>query len=83
MPLMIALGKLAKDNDLHIQSHISESVSEIEAVKNIYKMKYAEVYDAAGLLTNKVCHFFVENFKKDLYSTLLVCFGSWCPFGRC
>lgn len=54
MPLMIELGKLAKDNDLHIQSHISESVSEIDAVKNTYKMKYAEVYDAAGLLTNKV-----------------------------
>lgn len=58
MPLLIALGKLAKDNDLHIQSHISESVSEIETVKDIFKMKYAEVYDAAGLLTNKVSFFF-------------------------
>lgn len=61
MPLMKELGKLAKDEDLHIQSHISENLGEIEAVKNTYKMKYAEVYDAAGLLTNKVStSFFVK-----------------------
>lgn len=73
MPLMIELGKLANEKDLHIQSHISESIREIEAVKSAFKMKYAEVYDAAGLLTNKVSIFFSVKFRYGyLYCTFSV-----------
>lgn len=52
--LMAELGKIAKKHNLHVQSHISESVAEIEFVKSIYKCSYAEAYNKAGLLTNKV-----------------------------
>lgn len=38
------------------QTHISENVDEVKAVRNIFKEypSYASVYNAAGLLTNKV-----------------------------
>jgi guanine deaminase len=39
-----------------LQTHISENVGEIAAVKKLYPecKNYADVYDKAGLLTNKV-----------------------------
>ncbi|EDW81446.1 uncharacterized protein Dwil_GK11019 [Drosophila willistoni] len=51
--LLKQLGSIAKSDDLHIQSHISENVSEIEVVKGIFKTSYAQAYDNAGLLTKK------------------------------
>ncbi|OAD58694.1 Guanine deaminase [Eufriesea mexicana] len=56
MTLMKELGKLAKNKNLHIQTHISENLDEIEAVRNKFPeySSYAAVYDAAGILTNKV-----------------------------
>ncbi|XP_046481455.1 guanine deaminase [Neodiprion pinetum] len=55
MELMTELGKLAKEMKVHVQTHISENLDEIEAVTTAYKEypSYAAVYDAAGLLTNK------------------------------
>ncbi|XP_060817178.1 guanine deaminase isoform X1 [Bombus pascuorum] len=55
MTLMKKLGKLAKEKNLHIQTHVSENQDEVEAVKNNFPEypSYAAVYDAAGLLTNK------------------------------
>lgn len=49
------LGKLAKENDLPIQTHISESVDEIALVKKLFpeQASYTEVYDAHGLLTSR------------------------------
>ncbi|XP_031834938.1 guanine deaminase isoform X2 [Nomia melanderi] len=53
--LLKELGKLAKEKNVHIQSHISENIEEIEAVKIKFPeySSYAEVYDAAELLTDK------------------------------
>ncbi|CAD6993218.1 guanine deaminase [Ceratitis capitata] len=51
--LMDKLGEIARNNDLHIQSHISENLSEIDFVKALYKSSYAEAYDNSGLLTSK------------------------------
>ncbi|KNC21404.1 hypothetical protein FF38_12603 [Lucilia cuprina] len=51
--LMKSLGDLAKQHNVHIQSHISESVAEIDFVKELFSCSYAQVYDQAGLLTNK------------------------------
>lgn len=53
--VMKELGKLAKEKDLHIQSHISENLDEIKAVISGFPecASYAAVYDAANLLTNK------------------------------
>lgn len=55
MKLMKELGIIAREKNLHVQSHISENLSEIDAVKNVFKEcnSYAEVYDKAGLLTKK------------------------------
>ncbi|KAL6265415.1 hypothetical protein P5V15_002211 [Pogonomyrmex californicus] len=55
MELMQELAKIAKERDLHIQSHISENKAEVTAVEQIFSEQpsYTAVYDAAGLLTNK------------------------------
>ncbi|KAE8750715.1 hypothetical protein FOCC_FOCC002692 [Frankliniella occidentalis] len=56
MDLMKKLADLARSRNLHIQTHISENMGEIEAVRGLYQQcaNYAEVYDRAGLLTSKV-----------------------------
>lgn len=52
--LMEGLAELARKYDLHIQSHISENLGEIQAVKDLFKTKYyASVYKDANLLTKK------------------------------
>lgn len=54
MPLMKELAALAKKDNLNIQTHISESVGEIEFACSLYgKETYAAIYDEAGLLTEK------------------------------
>ncbi|EDV92665.1 guanine deaminase [Drosophila grimshawi] len=51
--LLRELGNIAKSNDVHVQSHISENLQEIKVVKDIFKTSYAGAYDEAGLLTKK------------------------------
>uniref|UniRef100_A0A1B0D8B1 Amidohydrolase-related domain-containing protein n=1 Tax=Phlebotomus papatasi TaxID=29031 RepID=A0A1B0D8B1_PHLPP len=52
--LMNELGKLAKEHNLNIQTHISENLGEIAAVKEVFRApNYASVYDSANLLTPK------------------------------
>lgn len=53
---MNELSSIAKTYDLHIQSHICESVKEIETVHEFFPntKNYAEVYDSVNLLTDKV-----------------------------
>lgn len=53
--LMKDLAGIAKKYDLHIQSHISENTDEVKFTHELYPdcKNYAEVYDKAGLLTNK------------------------------
>ncbi|XP_048506789.1 guanine deaminase isoform X2 [Athalia rosae] len=55
MELMTKLGNMAKEKDLHVQTHISENLDEIEAVTTTYREypSYSAVYDAAGLLGSK------------------------------
>ncbi|KAL8671768.1 MAG: hypothetical protein Q9168_003739 [Polycauliona sp. 1 TL-2023] len=52
---LAALGKLAKDEDLHIQTHISENKGEIALVRQMFpgNSSYADVYDSHQLLTSK------------------------------
>eukprot|EP00475_Leptophrys_vorax_P021416 TRINITY_DN29147_c0_g2_i1.p1 TRINITY_DN29147_c0_g2~~TRINITY_DN29147_c0_g2_i1.p1 ORF type:complete len:466 (+),score=104.79 TRINITY_DN29147_c0_g2_i1:181-1578(+) len=53
--LMERLGELAKEHDLHVQSHICETKNEIAWVSELHPDHdhYAHVYDAHGLLTDK------------------------------
>jgi guanine deaminase len=49
--LMAALGALAAERDLPVQTHISENVTEIQLVKQLFSSDtYAGVYDQFGLL---------------------------------
>lgn len=52
---MSRLGDVARDQDLRIQTHISENVGEIALVREQYpdSRDYASVYDMFGLLTKR------------------------------
>lgn len=54
-PLLSDLGALAKENDLPIQTHLSENTSEIALVRKLFPSheSYSHVYDTHGLLTPK------------------------------
>ena len=53
--LMTSLGKLHKETNLPIQTHISENVNELKLVKDLFPdiKDYASVYNNFGLLTRK------------------------------
>jgi guanine deaminase len=53
--LLIGLGKLAKKENLPIQTHMSENLAENALVKEMFPNQptYAHVYDAHGLLTDR------------------------------
>ncbi|XP_014246516.1 guanine deaminase isoform X2 [Cimex lectularius] len=53
--LLKKLGSLAEKYDLYVQSHISENLEEIKLTMELFPdcANYADVYDKAGLLTNK------------------------------
>ncbi|XP_058449268.1 guanine deaminase [Malaya genurostris] len=55
MELMKKLAELAERYKLNVQSHISENLGEIDAVKEFFptSKNYADVYDEAKLLTNR------------------------------
>lgn len=49
------LGQLAQEQNLRVQTHISENKGEIELVKHLFpdRASYTDVYDHAGLLTDR------------------------------
>ncbi|XP_040897984.1 guanine deaminase [Toxotes jaculatrix] len=53
--LLGQLGAIAKNNQLHIQSHISENVEEVKLVKELFpeSESYTHVYHKYNLLTDK------------------------------
>ncbi|XP_042344345.1 guanine deaminase [Plectropomus leopardus] len=53
--LLGQLGAIAKNNNLHIQSHISENTEEIKLVKELFpdSESYTDVYHKHNLLTDK------------------------------
>ncbi|CAD7085245.1 unnamed protein product [Hermetia illucens] len=51
--LMGSLAKIAKENNVNIQSHISENLSEVQVAEEMFGKLYAQVYKDAGLLSNK------------------------------
>uniref|UniRef100_A0AAX7TI59 Guanine deaminase n=1 Tax=Astatotilapia calliptera TaxID=8154 RepID=A0AAX7TI59_ASTCA len=61
--LLEQLGEIAKNNNLHIQSHISETHEEVKLVKELFpeSESYTDVYRKHNLLTDKTvmahgCH---------------------------
>lgn len=52
--LMQGLSQLASKYDLNIQSHISENLGEIDAVKQMHNASsYTSIYESVNLLTNR------------------------------
>ncbi|XP_074526895.1 guanine deaminase [Halichoeres trimaculatus] len=53
--LLGQLGAIAKNNNLHIQSHISENVEEVKLVKELFpeSESYTDIYHKHNLLTDK------------------------------
>lgn len=53
--LLSGLGKLAKETDLPVQTHISENHGEIQLVRDLFpkSKNYTDVYDTHGLLGPK------------------------------
>ncbi|XP_023325491.1 guanine deaminase isoform X2 [Eurytemora carolleeae] len=53
--LMSELGRIAKEKNLHIQTHLSENKKEVEWVRELESdcQTYAQVYEKCGLLTRK------------------------------
>uniref|UniRef100_A0A3B5MED5 Guanine deaminase n=1 Tax=Xiphophorus couchianus TaxID=32473 RepID=A0A3B5MED5_9TELE len=61
--LLAKLGEIAKNNKLHIQSHISENLEEVELVKELFpnSESYTDIYHKCNILTDKTimahgCH---------------------------
>ncbi|KAK4885749.1 hypothetical protein RN001_002020 [Aquatica leii] len=50
---MKELGKLAKEHNLRIQTHLCESIGEIAEVTKLFKKDYTQVYMETALLTEK------------------------------
>jgi guanine deaminase len=52
---LTAIGKLAKDEDAYVQTHISENVHEIALVQELFpeSKSYTDVYSTHGLLSPK------------------------------
>ena len=55
--LLKSLGELAKEMDVHIQSHICEQKPEVEYTLKLFPdhKHSASIFDKNGLLTDKVC----------------------------
>jgi len=53
--LLKGLGDLAKEHDVHIQTHLSESKPEVERAKELFPnhKNYADIYASTGLLNEK------------------------------
>uniref|UniRef100_A0A7N6A752 Guanine deaminase n=1 Tax=Anabas testudineus TaxID=64144 RepID=A0A7N6A752_ANATE len=54
-PLLGELGAIARDNNLHIQSHISENAQEVKIAKEMFPESetYTDIYHKFNLLTDK------------------------------
>lgn len=65
--LMASLGKLAREKQIPVQTHLNECRAEIAVVKELHpgKSNYSQVYDDAGLLGTKTilahCVFMTED----------------------
>lgn len=67
MPLLQGLGQMAAAADLHVHSHISESLDQVEFTAKLHP-EYpddAAVYDAAGLLRPKAVFAHATKITKD------------------
>ncbi|KAG6962436.1 hypothetical protein JG688_00008599 [Phytophthora aleatoria] len=66
LQLMKGLGALAKKYDVHVQSHIAESKDEEAFVETLHPgRRDTELFEEAGLLTQKSCMAHAVHLKED------------------
>ncbi|SCU98455.1 LAMI_0F14730g1_1 [Lachancea mirantina] len=84
--LMSWLGKLASEQDLHIQTHLDENQSEIAWVKELFpeSESYSHVYDDHDLLTEKTVLAHCVHLKEEEAALLKrrKCGISHCPISN-
>lgn len=81
--LMEGLGRIAKNDGLPIQTHLSESKGEIEFVHQLYPeaQNYTSLYDECGLLTDRTVLAHCIHLNEDEIELVLArkCGVSHCP----
>ena len=72
--LLLELGQLAKSKNLPIQSHLSETLSEIQWVQELFpkSSSYSEIYDVHGLLNDQTIMAHCVHLSKDERELLLL-----------
>lgn len=83
MNSMKELGKISREHCCHIQTHVSENLSEVAWVRELFpeNSSYSQVYDSANLLTSKtiLAHaIYLEEEEKNLIKERQ-CSVSHCP----
>jgi guanine deaminase len=74
-PMLKGIGKLARKNDVYIQSHLAESKAELKLIRKLYSNfeNYTEIYYKAGILSEKAimahCIYLDENEVEILQKT--------------
>jgi guanine deaminase len=70
---LTAIGKLAKDEDTYIQTHISENKSEIALVQDLFpsSKSYTDVYDTHNILTPKTILAHAVHLSQEERATIL------------
>jgi guanine deaminase len=55
MELMKRVGKIARDRNAFVQSHLSENIDEVKWVRRLFPecASYTAIYDSAGMLTER------------------------------
>ncbi|GMF12954.1 unnamed protein product [Phytophthora lilii] len=66
LELLKGLGDLANKYDVHVQSHIAESLDELAFVETLHPgRRDAEIFEEAGLLTGKSCMAHAVHLTED------------------
>lgn len=65
--LLTEVGKLSKNYDLYIQTHLSENISELDLIKKQFPnfQNYTEIYMRSGLTTDKTIFGHAIHLNKD------------------
>jgi len=73
MELMKRVGKIARDRNAFVQSHLSENIDEVAWVRRLFPncASYAAVYDSAGMLTKRCIMAHCIHLTSDEIATLL------------
>jgi guanine deaminase len=72
MELMKRVGKIARDRNAFVQSHLSENIDEVKWVRRLFPecASYTAIYDSAGMLTKRCIMAHCIHLRSDEIATL-------------